>query len=273
MTREVMSPADDASAGGAVRLILHIRNGSAGTSSFAVEADPGMTVLDLLEHLRAGGTPIPAYRHSCHHGSCGTCGAVINGIEALMCLTRIADLRAPRPRLPGGPPVEAEVDDDGRIVVTLEPLSRMTVLSGIAVNPGRVFEGIPPDAAYLTAVEDSGRSPLPLEPEGANVAASGSAWRPSGRVRFEACIECGLCVSACPVAVPFIGPAALAAVNREREKRPERVKAMLQLAAAPEGVGPCGRHLACSRVCPQAVYPGKHIQLLRNALAAAGAAQ
>ncbi|HPE90313.1 MAG TPA: 4Fe-4S dicluster domain-containing protein, partial [Spirochaetales bacterium] len=93
------------------------------------------------------------------------------------------------------------------------------------------------------------------------------AWRPDGRARFEACIECGLCVSACPVAVPFIGPAALAAVNREREKRPELAAAMLAVAAAPDGVGPCGRHLACSRVCPQSVFPGKHIQLLRNALA------
>jgi succinate dehydrogenase / fumarate reductase iron-sulfur subunit len=152
--------------------------------------------------------------------------------------------------------------------VTLEPLSRMSVLSGIAVIPGPVFEGIPTDAAYLTLAEEAGRSSLPPDPEGASLAA-GSSWRPAGRVRFEACIECGLCVSACPVAVPFIGPAALAAVNREREKRPDRVAAMLAVAAAPEGVGPCGRHLACSRVCPQAVYPGKHIQLLRNALALA----
>jgi succinate dehydrogenase / fumarate reductase iron-sulfur subunit len=228
-----------------------------------------MTVLDLLEHLRAGGAPVPAYRHSCHHGSCGTCGAVVNGLEALMCLTRIADLALPRPRIPGGQPVEPDLDGEGRLVVTLEPLSRMTVLSGIAVVPGRVFEGIPAEASYLAAVEDAGRSPLPQDPEGAAVHAGRSAWRPAGRVRFEACIECGLCVSACPVAVPFIGPAALAAVNREREKRPERAMAMLEIAAAPEGVGPCGRHLACSRVCPQAVYPGKHIQLLRNALATA----
>jgi len=31
-------------------------------------------------------------------------------------------------------------------------------------------------------------------------------------------------------------------------------------------VGAMSVFLACSRVCPQAVYPGKHIQLLRNAL-------
>jgi len=116
------------------------------------------------------------------------------------------------------------------------------------------------NASYLAASEPGGRAALPDDP---------TAPGATGRVRFEACIECGLCVSSCPVAVPFIGPAALAAVNREREKRPDRAAAMLAIAAAPDGVGPCGRHLACSRVCPQAVYPGKHIQLLRNALTGA----
>jgi len=259
-----------------IPLVLRVRDGASSTE-FHVDAEPGRTVLDLLERLRAGGAPVPAYRHSCHHGSCGTCGAVINGVEALMCLTTAGDLARPRPRLPGGPAAEPERDAAGAIVVELEPLARMAVISGIAVVPGRVFAGLPGDLTYLAAVEDGDRSPLPPDPSGAIsgpvCSASDAAeapWRPAGRVRFEACIECGLCVSACPVAVPFIGPAALAAVNREREKRPERAAAMLAIAAAPDGVGPCGRHLACSRVCPQAVYPGKHIQLLRNASGSAG---
>lgn len=247
-----------------IALVLRIRDGDS-VVSFRFEADPGRTVLDLLEWLRAGGGTVPAYRHSCHHGSCGTCGAVVNGIEALMCLTTAGDLASPRPRLPGGPAVVPEIDETGAVVVTLEPLVRMGVIAGIAVVPRRVFAGIPTAAAYLAVVENGGRSKLPDDPDGARIDGA-----PAGRVRFEACIECGLCVSACPVAVPFIGPTALAAVNREREKRPERAAAMLAIAAAPDGVGPCGRHLACSRVCPQAVYPGKHIQMLRNALAVSG---
>jgi len=249
-------------------ITLKIADGNGRYFQAVVTAEPELTVLDLLEKLRAGGNPIPPYRHSCHHGSCGTCGAIIDGIESLMCLTRIADLMKPRPRLPGGPPLEPERDDEGNIIITIEPLSGMTVIAGIAVVPGRVFDGIPLDASYLAMVEDAGRSPLPDDPAGARTASvPETSWRPSGRVRMEACIECGLCVSACPVAVPFRGPAALAAVNREREKRHDRADAMLTIAAAADGVGPCGRHLACSRVCPQAVYPGKHIQLLRNALA------
>ncbi|MBU0926754.1 MAG: 4Fe-4S binding protein [Spirochaetes bacterium] len=255
---------------GTIAFALRIRDGAT-IRELRAEAAPGRTVLDMLEAARSGGAAVPAYRHSCHHGSCGTCGAVVNGLEALMCLTSAADLAAPRPRLPGGPAVPPELDDDGAVVVTLEPLSKMSVVSGLAVSPGPVFAGIPAGVSYLAAVEDGGRAPLPPDPEGARAEGGGgpaddSRWRPAGRARFEACIECGLCVSACPVAVPFIGPAALAAANREREKRPERARAMLDAAARPDGEGPCGRHLACSRVCPQAVYPGKHIQLLRNAL-------
>lgn len=257
-----------------VPLLVRVRNGDA-FAEYRFDAEPQRTVLDILEMLRSCGEAVPAYRHSCHHGSCGTCGAIINGVEALMCLTTVASLASPRPRLPGGPAVEPERDGRGAFVVSLEPLAKMAVISGIAVSPGAALAGIPLDAAYLGSVPDDGRSPLPPEPPAARV--ESAVWRPAGRrptgrVRFEACIECGLCVSACPVAVPFIGPAALAAINREREKRPERAAAMRALAAAPDGVGPCGRHLACSRVCPQAVYPGKHIQLLRTALAQADTA-
>jgi succinate dehydrogenase / fumarate reductase iron-sulfur subunit len=256
-----------------IPLVLCVRSG-ASFASFRLETEPQRTVLDLLERLRADDERVPAYRHSCHHGSCGTCGAVISGLPSLMCLTTAADLSAPRPRRPGGPAVDPERDSGGAVIVTLEPLARMSVVSGIAVRPGPVFAGIPRDASYLAAADDSGRSPLPPDPAGARVGQGnvgsgheGDSWRPIGRARFEACIECGLCVAACPVSLPFIGPAALAAVNRERQKRPERAAAMLAIAAAPDGVEPCGRFLACSRVCPQAVYPGKHIQLLRNVLA------
>lgn len=257
--------AEPISAAGKTKLLLRVRDGS-GFAEFRVDAEPGRTVLDLLETLRAssksGGSPVPAYRHSCHHGSCGTCGARINGVEGLMCLTSVAAMAAPRPRLPGGPAVAPDLDASGRIVVELEPLRGMDAIAGVAVDPARALAAIPADAAYLAESDAAGRAPLPPDPT-LSPAGPGAAVR---RVRFEACIECGLCVSACPVAVPFIGPAALATVDVERLKRPDRADAMLAIAAAPDGAAACGRHLACSRVCPQAVYPAKHIQLLRNAL-------
>ena len=142
------------------------------------------------------------------------------------------------------PKIDPELDADGLLVVHLEPIRRGSLVAGIAARPTQALAGIPAELPYLMPVDGG----------------------PSTRVRFEACIECGLCSSSCPVPAPFIGPAALAALNRQRQKQAEDAEAMLVLAGTPEGAAACKRHLSCSRVCPQGVYPGKHIQLLKNAL-------
>jgi succinate dehydrogenase/fumarate reductase-like Fe-S protein len=251
--------------------------------------DAGATVLDALEILRAGGqSPVPAYRHSCHHGSCGTCGAIINGLEGLMCLTRLGELAESRPRVSGGPKTEAELSADGAVVVRLEPIRRGSLVAGLASRPTQALAGIPADLPYLMPLEPTsteakadgkamGKADLPGDPTrpglvyGVVEVSSAdesllSAGGPPPRVRFEACIECGLCSSSCPVTVPFMGPAALTALNRQRQKHPETLESMLNLAGTPDGAAACQRHLACSRVCPQGVYPGKHIQLLKKSL-------
>jgi succinate dehydrogenase/fumarate reductase-like Fe-S protein len=235
--------------------------------------DAGSTVLDALETLR-GQSPVPAYRHSCHHGSCGTCGAIINGLEGLMCLTRLGELALPRPRIPGGPKIDPELDADGLVTVRLEPICRGSLIAGIAARPTQALADIPADLPYLMQLETAkadGKADLPGDPTrpAPEKGADGlppAVGVPPARVRFEACIECGLCSSSCPVTVSFMGPASLAAMNRQRQKHPETSEAMLGLAGTPDGAVACKRHLACSRVCPQAVYPGKHIQLLKNAL-------
>ena len=110
-------------------------------------------------------------------------------------------------------------------------------------------------------------APLPLAP----------AERP--RERFEDCIECGLCLAACPVLVPrmpegsgdtvvarraFVGPAALGMARREIVKNGSGSDAALALAAAPDGVAACDRAFACSRACPRGVAPGRLIEELRR---------
>ncbi len=87
--------------------------------------------------------------------------------------------------------------------------------------------------------------------------------------RFENCIECGACVSACPVShseSPFMGPAAMSALHNELQKLPDKQDALLSLAAGEHGEGPCERAIECSRVCPNQVAPAKHILDLRKAL-------
>ncbi len=203
-------------------VILRVARGD-GFADYEVEAG-ALTILDALELIRGGRDPSLRYRHSCHHGSCGTCGALVDGSERLMCLTRLSDL-SPGP-------------------VTIEPLRKMGVVGDLAVDPSPLFAEMPEGSSYLRASE------------------SGSGQR------LEDCIECALCVSACPVTRPFAGPAALAAADRDREERPGREGAALAFASGDRGVAACERSFACSRACPQAVQPGRRIESLRRSMAA-----
>jgi succinate dehydrogenase/fumarate reductase iron-sulfur protein len=198
---------------------------------YELEADPSRTVLDALEEIRGSKAPGLLYRHSCHHGSCGTCGALINDKPRLMCLTRLGDL--------------------GSLEIRLEPLRKMETLEGLAVWPGPFFNKLP-EADYLRPVE--GRSP-------------GRDFEPGPpSLRLEDCLECGLCVSACPVEGDFTGPAALLAAEVERRKHPERAAEMLDLAGAPAGVRLCERKFECAKACPQGLSPGRRIAELRKLL-------
>lgn len=189
------------------------------------------TILDALETYRSQTDRTVMYRHSCHHGSCGTCSAVANGRRVLMCTTRLMDC-----------------EDE----VVLEPLSPFAVVGDLAVDPTSLYGDFPRGASYLRSSDANRDAEPPKEI--------------AEFTRFENCIECGLCESVCPVEDRFLGPAALAAHNREREKRPDRETEILEAVGVPHGAPRCDRALECSRVCPLGVYPAKHIAVLRRAL-------
>jgi succinate dehydrogenase / fumarate reductase iron-sulfur subunit len=87
--------------------------------------------------------------------------------------------------------------------------------------------------------------------------------------RFEDCIECGLCLSACPVAGDprFLGPAALAAAERVLEEpRGAGPRAVLGLVDDAHGAWRCHTAFECSAVCPAGVDPGGAIMRLRGRL-------
>jgi succinate dehydrogenase / fumarate reductase iron-sulfur subunit len=214
-------------------IILRIARGSGeGFIERKLEVEDFRSLLDALEFIRGNGESALRYRHSCHHGSCGTCGALVDGKERLMCITPLAGLGS-------GP-------------VSVEPLRKTTRIGDIAVDPGPLFSEIPEDAAYLRRSEVSHSAAHPED--------GGSPdW-----MRLENCVECGLCVSACPVTAPFVGPAALAAADWDRESRPEREADDLAFASGPRGVDACERRFACSRACPMGVYPGRRIENLRR---------
>ncbi len=240
-----------------MRRTLRIRRGAGASSRlerYSVDLGSRATLLDALEAIRTGSAPDLCYRHSCHHGSCGTCSVLVDGTEVLACLTNLEalyDESAMAARAAAG----GERDEPA-----VEPLRVFEVVADLAIDPGRLFRAEIEGTTQLRESENRNGIDLPAGID--------------HYTRFEDCIECGLCISACPVMrlAPdrFMGPQSLAALRRESINRPQRKDELLDRAARGDGVLACDRHFDCSRVCPRGVYPGKHIELLKRELAARG---
>ena len=200
---------------------------------FTVRMPHRSSVLDALEALRLQQDKTLMYRHSCHHASCGTCACLINGDERLACTTQLAEL-----------------DSES---ITVAPLRGFPVVGDLVVDLTAFYEDFCEDWSGLRTVGN-----LPNSPREDRLF-----------TRFENCIECGACRSACPVihsGQPFLGPAALAALDNELAKSPQKAAELLTLADGPDGVRQCTRALNCSRVCPTGVFPARHIEALRRRL-------
>ena len=200
-----------------------------------VEITQTMTVLDCLDQIRTRQDPTLMYGRSCHHASCGTCACRVNGTEMLACTTRVWDLEAG--------------------AVTLEPLANVDPIGDLALDMNPFFKALSKDWHHVRASEG--------EQSISTARADGSPER------FEACIECGACYSACPVIRKnpwFIGPAVLAALHREYDKTKQ--KEVLAPAAGEFGASLCERAINCSRVCPAGVYPARRISDIRRLLEA-----
>ncbi len=206
---------------------------SAQFQEWSVEVMPDETVLDALELVRLEHDETLMYRQGCHHGSCGTCGCRIDGVERLACVTRIDEL---------------ESDS-----ITVEPLDGFPHLGDLVVDIRPLYRQLESDWSLTRESEGAKKKPLAAGLDGLR--------------RLEDCIECGCCISACPIAGdqrPFVGPAALAALNRQRLNQPEEATRWLTRAAEPTGENLCQRAIDCSRRCPTGVSPARHIAELRR---------
>jgi succinate dehydrogenase / fumarate reductase iron-sulfur subunit len=202
---------------------------------FSLKIELDMSVLDALEKIRLEQDNTLMYRHSCHHSSCGTCACKINGKERLTCITKISDL--------------------GEDTITLTPLEGFKPMGDLVVDVTRFYKDYSGEWTYLRRSERM----------------KSTRCLPGIKhfTRFENCIECGACLSACPAthnSNAFLGPAVLAAVNNELKKSPEKSEDLLSMAGSKRGERLCERAVNCSRVCPSKVYPARHIADLRRFL-------
>ena len=142
---------------------------------FDVDLEPERSVLDGILKARAEEDGSIGIRCSCQAAICGSCAVRINGKAALACNTKLGD-------------AAKRAAEDGSIVV--EPMGNMPVLKDLIVDmdavhwkkvqrvvPWLLPEGDPPEREYIVPAEAM-----------------------IDVTQAMACIHCGACVSALPVA-------------------------------------------------------------------------
>ncbi|BAJ64785.1 succinate dehydrogenase/fumarate reductase iron-sulfur subunit [Anaerolinea thermophila] len=215
--------------------------------TFTLEVSPDEYVLDAVERIWAFHDRSLVFAHACHHSTCGACGMRVNGVERLTCITPIR-----------------EVTRNGG-TVRVEPLRNFPVVSDLAVDMSRLYRAM--DAVQAPAVHPLDAAPL----EGGGIRPPREVPQPEDEgefYRLADCIECGLCVSACPVAgtdPTYLGPAALAGAQLQGvAQNPD----LLGVVDCAEGVWRCHSAYECTAVCPSNVQPGWRIMDLRRQVVA-----
>lgn len=211
-------------------------DGAPYTQSFPLEVDPDEYVLDGVERIWAYQDRSLVFRHACHHSTCGACGMRVNGVEKLTCIT----------------PIRTVTHNGG--VIKVEPLRNFPVVSDLVVDMSAFYLRL--DEAHFHQVASLDEANLGYEKDPPD----GAAYE-----RLVDCIECGCCISACPVSTTtpeYLGPAILAAIQESvaQEKSP----ALLNFADQGNGVWRCHSVYECTAVCPSNVDPAWRIMNLRK---------
>jgi succinate dehydrogenase / fumarate reductase iron-sulfur subunit len=212
-------------------------------------------VIDAIDTAWATRDSSLTFRRACHHSSCGSCAIRINGVEKLPCITRITDVW------------------DRDKPLRLDPLRNFPMVSDLVVDVSGFFQRMSASEmtmiceaeAFLPFTVDS-FAVTDLDPKVVELPENFARFG-----RFEQCIECGICVSACPTMAAdekFLGPAGLAAIHQARKSTsdPKKVAHLLGLTDGEHGVWRCHSAFECTESCPQAVDPAGKIMALRREL-------
>lgn len=225
--------------------------------TFEVKPVPHMSVLEALFQIQDELDGSLAFRYSCRGAVCGSCAMLINKKQRLACRTQVSEIIGERVLTisPYGPVAKPELKMGDDILV--EPLPNLPVIKDLVVDMKpffRHYEEVAP------GFEDGNRAEKETMMSQAHV---------SKVDKYAACILCGLCYGACPVAArdsDYQGPAALANAWRfYADTRYSQKDEMLKRADAKNGVWACDTVYRCVEVCPKQVPPTNAITgFMRN---------
>ena len=206
------------------------------TQTFQLEVDPDEYVLDGIERVWAFHDRSLTFRHACHHSTCGACGMRVNGVEKLTCIT----------------PIRSVTHNGG--TVRVEPLRNFPVVSDLVVDMSTFYTRL--DEAHFSQVAKLNDANLGYEKD----TAEGEQYE-----RLVDCIECGCCISACPIALTtpaYLGPAVLAGIQESYIQTKDPT--LIDFADQGNGVWRCHSAFECTAVCPSNVDPGWRIMDMRK---------
>lgn len=201
-----------------------------------------LTVLDCLIRLKEERDGSLTFRHSCGHGSCGSCAVLINGNNRLACETFVSDL------LEGDEP-EIEVS----------PLPGFPMVKDLVVNLEGLFDHDRAVKPYLLGERKTGSEEENLQ-------------TPEELERIKEamdCIMCGACTAACPTYwdnKKYLGPAAFVRAFRwHRDSREEdNSERMEVLDDKKGGVWGCNKVFNCNEACPKEIDTVGIIETLKR---------
>jgi succinate dehydrogenase / fumarate reductase iron-sulfur subunit len=202
-------------------------------AEYALPAQEGEVVLDVIHRIQAGPAPDLACRWNCKAGKCGSCSAEINGKPRLMCMTRMD-------QLPEGP-------------VTVAPMRTFPIIRDLVTDVSFNFEVaklIPPFAPPAPGPDGYRMQQIDIE---------------RGQ-EFRKCIECFMCQDVCHVIrdheenkAHYAGPRFFIRLA-ELEMHPLDTNDRRELARTRGGIGLCNITKCCTEVCPE------HIKITDNGI-------
>ncbi len=212
---------------------------------YEVALEPGITLLNCLNKIKAEMDPTLTYRMSCGSAICGSCAMRVNGHALLACKTQASDL------VKNG-------------VIKIDPIGNMAVLKDLVVDLEPFWASLRKVDPWLKPdSQDNPEKEREQTPEQFNLIDD-----------VTTCILCGSCWSDCnilEVDKKFLGPATLAKAHRFiYDSRDAKTRERVESISEKHAVWDCTHCGECSTRCPTETKPLSRIEEIREAAMIAG---